>query len=263
MNVVQLAGGVGNQIFQYAFAKAQMAKGVEVSCIPPWIGWKWPHPRKYVIDKFHTDIPVHSLIKGNKRVVERSFQLRHDVLYDLKWLTMEGCNFEGYWQYMPYYKSLLPLLEKELWVKEEFHTKQYETMRRRITDSNSVSVHVRRTDYVGAKAYSSFPFSYYLKALQLVEGDLFIFSDDIPWCKEVFKKDYFDRKITFVHMIEYLDFELMRLCKHNVSANSTFSYWASLLNPNPDKKVIVSGKWLADTEEDDKELHFPKKWIRL
>ena len=263
MNVVQLAGGVGNQIFQYAFAKAQMVKGVDVSCTPPWPGWKWPHPRRYVLDKFHTDVATHSLIKGNRRVVERSFQVRNRCLYNLQWLNLSDCNFEGYWQYMPYYKNILPLLEKELWVKEEFYTKQFLNMRQRILDSESVSIHVRRTDYVGNKAYGAFPLSYYLDAVQHVEGDLFIFSDDMSWCREHFKRDYFTRKITFVHLIEYLDFELMRLCKHNVSANSTFSYWASLLNPNPDKTVVISGKWLADKEVDNDELHFPKEWIKL
>ena len=263
MNVVQLAGGVGNQLFQYAFAKAQMVKKVEVSCTPPWPGWKWPHPRQYVIDKFHTDMAVHSLIKGNRRIIERLYQLKNGMLYDLQLLKMKDCNFEGYWQYLSYFKDILPLLKKEIQVKEEFYTKKFLDMRKRILDTNSVSIHVRRTDYVGNKAYGAFPFSYYLDAVQYVEGDLFIFSDDIPWCREVFNRAYFSRKITFVHLVEYLDFELMRLCKHNISANSSFSYWASLLNPNPDKKVVISGKWLAETEVDNNELHFPKEWIKL
>jgi len=263
MNVVQLAGGVGNQIFQYAFAKAQMVKGTDVSCTPPWPGWKGSHPRQYVIDKFYTDMVTSPLIKNNQRIVERTYQLRNHILFDMRLLKMTDCNFEGYWQYYAYYKNIIPLLKKEFQVKEKFYTKKFLDMRRRILDNESVSVHIRRTDYVGNKAYGAFPFSYYLSAVQQVEGDLFIFSDDIPWCKEKFKKEYFSRRVVFVHLAEYLDFELMRLCKHNVSANSTFSYWASLLNPNPDKKVVVSGKWLADTQVDNDELHFPKEWIKL
>jgi len=263
MNVVQLAGGVGNQVFQYAFAKAQMVEGNEVSCTPPWKGWKGKHPRQHVIDKFHTDMLTSPLIKENQRIVERSYQLRHNVLYDLKLLKMTNCNFEGYWQYLSYYRNILPILKEELQVKEEFYTKKFLDLRNRIMGSESVSVHVRRTDYVNNKAYWAFPLSYYLDAVQNVPGDLFIFSDDIPWCKEVFKKDYFSRTISFIHSQDYLDFELMRLCKHNVSANSSFSYWAALLNPNPDKKVVISGKWLAETQIDNNELHFPKEWIKL
>ena len=263
MNIVQMAGGVGNQLFQYAFAKAQKANRTEVCCTPPWIGWKFPHPRKYVLDKFHTNIKTHPIIMENQRIVERSYQLKNGVLYDLKLLKKTHCNFEGYWQYLPYYKDIIPLLKKEIQVKEEFYTKGYLGMRKRIEDNNSVSIHVRRTDYVNAKAYSSFPLSFFLDAVKYVEGDLFIFSDDMAWCRDKLRKEYFDRKIVFVHLEDYLDFELMRLCKHNISANSTFSYWASLLNPNPDKKVVISGKWLADKEIDNKELHFPKEWIKL
>ena len=263
MNVVRIAGGVGNQIFQYAFAKAQMVKGIQVSCTPSWYGYKGKHPRQYVLDKFYTNMSAAFLIKKNRRIREHAYQLKNDVLYDLKLLKMENCNFEGYWQYLPYYKDILPLLKKELQVKEEFYTKEFLDTRHKITDNNSVSVHVRRADYVNNKAYGAFPFSYYLDAIQNVQGDLFIFSDDIPWCKEVFKRDYFSRKLTFVHLEDYLDFELMRLCKHNISANSSFSYWASLLNPNPDKIVVISGKWLADTEVDNSEVHFPKEWIKL
>jgi len=263
MNVVGMAGGVGNQLFQYAFAKAQKYRGVSVCCTPPWKEWKGSHPRKYILDKFHTNIKSSPFITTNRKVVEKTYQIRSGVKYDLKWLEMLDCNFEGYWQYLPYYKDIIPLLKKEIQVKEEFYTKKFLDMRRRILDNESVSVHIRRTDYVGNKAYSSFPFSFYLSAIKRIPGDLFIFSDDIPWCKETFKKDYFERKLMFVHLVDYLDFELMRLCKHNISANSTFSYWASLLNPNPDKRVVVSGKWLADTQVDNDELHFPKEWIKL
>jgi len=263
MNVIQLCGGLGNQFFQYAFAKAQMVKGIQVSCTPPWSGLRGKHPRQYVLNKFYTDMPTMSLIKGNKRINEYTLQLKTGIPYNLELFRMKNCNFEGYWQYLPYFKNILPLLKKEFQVKEEFYTKSFLEIRNRILNSESVSIHVRRTDYINNKAYGAFPFSYYLDVIQDVQGDLFIFSDDISWCREVFKKDYFSRKLTFVHLIDYLDFELMRLCKHNISANSTFSYWASLLNPNPGKTVVVSGKWLAETEIDNSEMHFPKEWIRL
>ena len=262
MNVIRLAGGIGNQFFQYAFGRAQMHKGLTVRFTPPWKGWKFPHPREYRLGKFHTVMEFSEFLRQTK-ITERSHLTKFRVEFDLNLLKKDHCNFKGYWQCLPYYKDILPELEKELWVKEEFYTKKYLDLRERITNTESVSVHVRRTDYVGNKAYHEFPFSYYYNAIQQVKGDLFIFSDDMPWCKSVFKRDYFSRKITFVHGLDYLDFELMKLCKHNISANSSFSYWASLLNPNPDKTVIISGKWLAEKEVDNKELHFPKEWIKL
>ncbi len=262
MNVIRIAGGIGNQMFQYAFGRAQMQAGMEVWFTPPWEGWKFNHPREYRLEKFHTVMEFSEFL-NQRKITERTHLLKRKVEFDLTLLQMHSYNFEGYWQCLPYFRDILPMLKKELCVKEEFYTKKFLTLRERITNTESISIHVRRTDYVGNKAYCEFPFSYYYNAIQRVKGDLFIFSDDMEWCKEYFKKDYFSRKITFVHCLDFLDFELMKLCKHNISANSSFSYWASLLNPNPDKVVIISGKWLADTEIDNDEVHFPKEWIKL
>jgi len=262
MNVIRIAGGIGNQMFQYAFGRAQEIAGRDVGFTPPWQGWKFPHPRQYRLNIFRTKMKYSKFLSQTK-ITERTYQIKHKVKYDLKLLERKNCNFEGYWQYLPYYKNILSQLKSELCVKEEFYTKEFLNLRKKITSNNSVSVHIRRTDFVGAKAYYAFPFGYYYKAIQMAEGHLYIFSDDMEWCKEVFKRDYFLRKITFVHLRDYLDFELMRLCKHNISANSTFSYWASLLNDNPDKIVIVSGRWLADIHIDNEEVHFPKEWIKL
>jgi len=223
MNVIRIAGGIGNQMFQYAFGRAQINRGLKVRFTPPWKGWKFNHPREYRLGKFHTVMEFSEFLKQRK-LTERTHQLKHKKKFDLALLKTNGYNFEGYWQYLPYYKDILPELEKELCVKEEFYTKKFLDLRKRITNTESVSIHVRRTDYVGNKAYHEFPFSYYFNAIQLIEGDLFIFSDDMPWCKEHFKKDYFSREVTFVHCLDFLDFELMKLCKHNISANSTFSY---------------------------------------
>lgn len=262
MNIIRIAGGIGNQIYQYAFGRAQEIAGRDVRFTPPWQGWKFPHPRQYRLNMFHTKMKYSEFLSQTK-ITERTHQRKYKVKYDLKLLERCNCNFEGYWQYLPYYKDILPQLKKELCIKEEFYTTKFLKLREEITDNNSVSIHVRRTDFVGAKAYQAFPFAYYVNAIRMIKGHLYIFSDDIPWCKDVFKKDYFSRKITFVHSHDYLDFELMRLCKHNISANSSFSYWASLLNNNPNKTVIISGRWLVDIHVDNEEVHFPKEWIKL
>ena len=263
MNVIGVYGGLGNQLFQYAFGQAQVANGIEVSYTPSWNGWKGKHPRRYILDKFCLENTKTSSFLRQTNIVEYNHQFWCRVEFNLDLLKKTNCNFKGYWQYLPYYKDILPALKKEFCIKEEFYTIKFLRLREQIINNNSVSVHVRRTDYVRNKAYHAFPFSYYFKAIQKVKGDLFIFSDDMPWCKRFFKRDYFSRKITFVHLLDYLDFELMKLCKHNISANSSFSYWAALLNDNPDKKVLISGKWLAESQVDNEELHFPKEWIKL
>jgi len=105
----------------------------------------------------------------------------------------------------------------------------------------------------------------------LTKGDIYIFSDDIPWCKEKFKEEYISRKITFVQLDVHLDFGLMRLCKHHIIANSTLSYWMGILNDDTDSVIIVPSGWISGARElGDKELmkkanemYYLKEWIKL
>ena len=112
--------------------------------------------------------------------------------------------------------------------------------------------------------YSNLPMKYYFSAIKELKGDLFIFSDDIPWCKNTFIKQYFpNRTITFVDMEDYLCFELMRFCKHNIISNSTYSWWAALLNTYIDKKVIRPKHYLNDSEQLSDTYRYPKEWIKM
>jgi hypothetical protein len=107
------------------------------------------------------------------------------------------------------------------------------------------------------------PAQYYFTAMREIKGDFFIFSDDIPWCKETFKQVYFSKKLTFVDIEDYLAFELMRLCKHNITTNSTFSWWTAFLNDNLDKKVYRPTHYPGVNEQDSDEYRFPKEWIKI
>ena len=242
MNVVALQGGLGNQLFQYAFGRAQQVNGIDVrfSCL--WFERrkakrkkdKWDlFPREYRLDKFNTTITMGSLDREAVR----------DEGVDLSLLTLDDNYFVGYWSDMKYSEHILPILRKEFCLKEQFYTKEFIQLKKQITESPSVSVHVRRGDYIGREGFYVLPFEYYYEAIQQTEGDLFIFSDDIPWCKEMFKEGYFSRKVTFVELEDYLCFELMKLCSHNIISNSTFSWWAAYLNDNPNKAVFTPLGW--------------------
>lgn len=259
MNVIRIYGGIGNQLFQYAFGKAQMKNGIDVKYEITWHTerelrhQRYPRPRR--LEKFNTSYQVSRLVCNNT-IKE------HHVGFNMDLLKLDGYNFDGYWQYLPYFEHLLPELKKEFTLREQCYTPEYLGMRKKIESCHSVSVHVRRGDYLThGGAFRDLIFNYYYDAVRMTEGDLFIFSDDIQWCTEKFKPEFFDREITFVHLEDYLDFELMRLCKDNVTTNSTFSYWAAILNDNPDKKVICPRYWLMERTIND--LHYPKEWIKI
>jgi hypothetical protein len=149
-------------------------------------------------------------------------------------------------------------------LKEEFYTDEFLRFKNEIMTCDSLSVHVRRGDYLQQGGFHELPLRYYFQGLsQLSRNDkVYIFSDDIPWCRENFKQDYFREKITFIQMEDYLSFELMRNCKKKVIANSTFSYWAALLS---DSLVVVTpSEWLGDRPEKEGEmLYYPKDWIKI
>jgi hypothetical protein len=120
---------------------------------------------------------------------------------------------------------------------------------------NTVSIHVRRTDYLKCKIYNNLLINYYKKAMNFFNNSIFfIFSDDINWCKsqEIFQNyDYSERHIIFIE--NFNDEEslyLMSKCKSNIIANSTFSLWGYYLNEYIGKQLIIPKKWYTDRDFD-------------
>ena len=132
-----------------------------------------------------------------------------------------------------------------------------------------VAIHVRR----GANPlnssepkYSDNPFyvnisetAYYEKAIAMFPGDNFlVFSDDVAYCKEKWGGN---EKFHIVEKGDEIeDFNLMASCKSQIIANSSYSWWAGYLNPNPEKKVVYPGKWFTDGIE---RVTFPNTWIKI
>ena len=255
MNVIKVYGGLGNQMFQYAFGKAQEQLGIEVEFDSNPRGDASKRP--FVLDKFNTNIKFGSL--NSRRITkERKTGFRKDLL------LRNNTGFVGYWQHPDYSRNIMPLLRKEFCVKEEFYTEEFLRLKDEIANFNSVSLHVRRGDYVTIGMFVT-KLEYYLTAIKFIRAVkenpvIYVFSDDIPWCKENFTD------VEYIHLEDYLDFELMKSCKHNIITNSTFSWWAARLNENPDKTVIAPYQWQhykEDTEKKDREFLILKDWIAL
>ena len=248
-------GGLGNQLFQYAFGRAMMHNGIDVRFDISNFG-KSKH-REYMLGKFNLQLSFNNFTSP-KTILDSKGVPSFDKAY----LKMDGRNFFGYWQYLDYFRHILSELKDEIWVKEEAYNEEFLKYKQIIISTECVSVHVRRDDYLTSDTIPCLPFIYYYEAITNTKGDLFIFSDDIDWCKKHFHSDYFDREVTFISLPYYLDFELMRMCSHNVISNSTFSYWAALLNNNNDKVVVTPDFWITKYDHAVRN-NFPKEWIKL
>lgn len=264
---VRIGGGLGNQMFQYAFGRALeiKAKRKVIYDISSFVGQK---DRKFELLNYNVqgkfcEKPFHlppyfkflplAVFSSKKRKL-----LREAALARL-WIDINKDNFK-------YYPELL---EKDnVYISGCFFNKQYyenifsiffnefklitpltvpnKNLLEQIQATNSVSLHVRRTDYLTflqeeeilTKEYYDVAVNYIATKLNL-PIHLYIFSDDITWVKSNFN---FTHDTTYVDINDnahgYFDLELMRSCKHNILANSTFSWWAGMLNCSPGKIII-------------------------
>ena len=180
----------------------------------------------------------------------------------------DNTYLNGFWQSALYFKNCEQELRKELTIKNEFLT-GIDNYLNKIQNSLSVSVHVRRGDYVNLKSANEFhgvcDLGYYQKAIEYInsnyeQAELFIFSDDIAWCKANLKAQ---NKLTYVETgVAIKDLYLMQHCKHNIIANSSFSWWGAWLNANNHKTVIAPKHWFNDSHINTTDL-IPTNWIKL
>ncbi len=252
MNVIKIYGGIGNQLFQYAFGRAMktdVAYNVGFYDEVKERQRKWPRP--YRLDKFKINVPLSPILR--QHVVR---EINAD--FSINMLKRRDCNFDGYWQFLHFYHDVREELKKEYHIKENYYTEDFLKYKDIIVNEQAIGVHVRRGDYL-VQTWGILPTRYYFEAIRLMpEGPLVIFSDDIPWCQETLKEDYFDRKIYFVGLEDYLDFGLFRFCKHVIMASSTFSWWNAFLCEGT---VVCPVPWLGGRIAPD--LIYPKEWIKI
>ena len=179
--------------------------------------------------------------------------------------------FMGHWMNLRYFvdyenqiRSLFKLKDSSFLCSDIAHLIQNDDK------FTSVSLHIRRGDYLNSGFIETMDIDYYKKAIEYIKLKvsnpyLFIFTNDFDWVEKHFQLDI---PLTFVkgntRQNSYKDMVLMSLCKHNIIANSSFSWWGAWLNENPDKCVIAPKKWYADEKRNKFASEItPKEWIRL
>jgi hypothetical protein len=273
--IIQIYGGLGNQMFQYALGR-RLVTGFGARVRYDLSMYEVKSDRELTLLKYRTFAPATSAM--DRATMRLSFgrtlqkfaspfrafgdQIFWKVFEDPrkgiepKVMDLKGRWYlRGYWQCPAYFEDLRPLLLEEFKPRDPPSKLDCDLIRK-IADVNAVCLHVRRGDYVSHPVYS--------KQLRVQSADyfntclaelterldhlhVFVFSDDPAWVRE---NIHGNAPITFMEKREghsdFLDLHLMSHCRHFITSNSTFSWWAAWLSTNPDKIVIVPPAWGYD-----------------
>lgn len=289
MIIVQLLGGLGNQLFQYAVGR-RLAHDYNV-------------PLKLDISAFNND-PLRTYRLSYFNIVEdiaqpsdiwylnglglppryiRAFERRTHIYFRKQKIVRENdlgsdilkCGaaayLEGYWQSEKYFKPVEDLIHKEFTFKN-LASPENQKMADKIQGVTSVSLHIRRGDYASnpttQAVHGLMPLSYYEKAIQelaqvVSNPHFFIFSDDTKWAGNNLKLKY---PFTLVDHntpdTDYEDLHLLSLCQHHIIANSTFSWWGAWLCNNPNKLIYAPAQWFKISTAKNFDI-VPTGWKRI
>jgi hypothetical protein len=274
MIVSKLISGLGNQLFQYAIGrKLSLKRGVPLRLDVSF--YEDQDLRSYKLHHYpveaalatddEMDEVLHIYRRNNlytrlHRRVERKLPKHlHRHYRQSNWWQYEPevlkisskAYIEGYWQHYKYFEDIANCLYKELSVPETERLPFAAIYKEVTNNSQAVSVHVRRGDYVSDKNANSLmgvlPVNYYLSAIRHMRENVkdayfYFFSDDLDWVKDNVQTD---ANCEFVEAgTDYIELDLMSQCRHNVIANSSFSWWGAFLNQNPEKIVVAPRQWV-------------------
>lgn len=286
-------GGLGNQMFQYALGRSlslKLNEPFKMYFLTEMIG---PVPRRYELHFFNIDIPIATKEETDKLKEPFAGTLFGRIHRSIEWRlpyykrrmvdekhyqfdpnifkVSKNCFLNGYWQSEKYFADIKEQIRKDFTFKEPLKGKNLE-LAEKMGRLESVSLHVRRGDYVFAKATNELSGlatpEYYQKAISHIRAHVkkpvfFIFSDEIDWCREHMR---FEEETHYIDhntgMESYRDMQLMSLCRHNIIANSSFSWWGAWLNNHPQRVIIAPKQWFKAGTLDESDL-IPAGWLRM
>ena len=297
--LVRLWGGLGNQMYQYALAKklSILNNDAEIKLdISYFDNYYWPFELNklnikaslaskddifefdngslskkagHLIDKIPW-IRVKDFIRKpfSKVYTEPKVSFCPEVLN-----IRQDVYLKGYWSSYKYFDDIRNILLDDFSFKEMMNDENKRISELILASDSSISLHVRRGDYISlpdAKKVFRSPYEdgFYDRAVTEIEKkidnpEFFLFSDDPEWVKDNIKIKH---KHTLVNINKknnnYWDMKLMSLCKHNIIANSTFSWWAAYLNQNKNKIVFAPKAWINDSRYIIEDM-IPPDFIKL
>ncbi len=278
MRLIKITGGLGNQLFIYAFY-VDMKR-------------RYPNTRLDISDMVHYNVHngyemnrVFSLPKDEfciyqplkkvmeftlfKTIIERKQKGESLDPFTKKYLN-PNVYYKGFYQSERFFKESEEEVRRLFSFDMRMASNKSREMAQRIdNDPNAVSIHIRRGDYLQPEHWkntgSVCQLPYYLNAIEEIRGKIenpnfYIFSDDLEWVRENLGLT----NSTFVDWNRgedsWQDMMLMSRCRHHVICNSTFSWWGAWLNPRKDKIVVVPERWFQHIETP---YIYPEGWIKV
>lgn len=295
MIITGILSGLGNQMFQYAAGRslAEHHRTILKLDISWFSSSDQQTPRNYELDVFRVPEPIATsaeraafthrpsggIFNRLRNKINRNRPPHKQYVYCEPHFHIDPHFYKarsstllrGYWQSEFYFLPIAGLIRRQFSIAS-LPGAQNKDWEHKIRNVNAVSLHVRRGDMVNhpevARVHGSCDLSYYRTAVgriaELVENPVFfIFSDDPAWCLQ-------HLELSFPFYIidnnqgehSYIDMQLMRMCRHHIIANSSFSWWGAWLNDFPGKKVISPLRWFNEAPHNTKDL-IPQGWIRL
>lgn len=285
---VRLVGGLGNQMFQYAAARAlALRSGAQLDLDLSWFGTV--PEREFALSpfaikagrsrQFNYQATKSSLLARVKRrlgfvqnVADVPVFNEASFRYDSRIEQVNTSVFlDGYFQSEQYFLSFHEDIKADF-IVQTIPSSAAAQLLEKISATNSICVHIRRGDYVNnsdANAYhGTCSLDYYREGLELVTRNLskphcFVFSDDPHWVREHFNPGI-PMTLVDIHGVDeaHEDLRLMAACQHYVIANSSFSWWGAWLGSHPDKQVVAPLRWFQNSDNDTSDL-IPATWKRL
>lgn len=286
MIIVRLQGGLGNQLFQYAAARSASIATKQSVIYFDTFYYSYVRNRHFHLSSFQTHGAVGNVLsfpaffpitipfisktawRSYHKLRPQSIQLvveegAHNYSPHLL-ATHKDVYLQGFWQNWRYADSIRSLIRKELVLSQPL-SDEGKVLEAKISQSNSVGLHVRRGDYVNNPNFPTCSLSYYQHAVKTMQSKLsnptfFVFSDDSRWVKE---------NLTFIKSMiivelhsEVEEFWLLSKTKHTIIANSTFSWWGAWLGDNLGKLVIAPSEWNG-LRGDSVLSILPRKWEKI
>jgi hypothetical protein len=270
---VTLQGRLGNWLFQYAAGRAVALRvGTELilditelrRLRDPW-AWRVRRLLRHFPLQARYDIrPLFS--RKRPTFHGEDFGFDPAAVLTLK----DGAWLDGFFQSPLYFADQSATLRAELTPQIESVRNRHPSVEREIADTNSVAVHVRRTDYVKKPVRNLCTTEYYERSMTLCREQLerprfFIFSDDLDWCRENLRAP--DARVVDTHAKPraVYDLALMSRCRHHIIANSTFSWWSAWLAQTERHLVITPDRWILNDEWSAFAMRYtiPANWLRV